>query len=167
MEYWFCKKCGHCCKHQYTPMELYGNEIELFPKEKFIPYIGYGDSKSNVNVLLYKLIGKRCPLYDDEVGCTIYENRPLMCRRFPFNKNPTHFQQHGYGLDNGCKNSPHGKNTKAVSAEYMEGIWPILKKVNDETAYITEKYYTSKLWMYKNFKWRLLTEKKLRKLFNK
>jgi len=166
MEYWFCKKCGHCCKYQFTPMELYKDEIDLFPKERFIPYIGYGDSKSNVTILLYKLIGKRCPLYDDEIGCTIYENRPLICKRFPFNKDPTNMQ-HGYGIDNGCRNSPHGQNAKALSGEQMDAVLPILKAVDDQTAYITSKYHTSKLWIYKNFKWRLFNHTKLKKLFNK
>lgn len=164
MEYWFCKKCGHCCKHQRTRMELYQDEIKLFPKGSFIPYIGYGDSKSNITVLLYKLIPSRCPLYNDEVGCTIYEERPIICKRFPFNNDPTN-TQHGLGLDNGCKNAPKGQGRKALSGEDMDAMLPIIKAVKEQSDYTTSKYYTSKLWIYKNFKWRLLTEQKVRRLF--
>jgi Fe-S-cluster containining protein len=160
---WFCKRCGSCCKHQNIPMELYRDEIKLFPKGKFIPHIGYGDSKSNVTVILYKLIGMRCPLYNDDVGCTIYEDRPTICRRFPFrsvNGNSNHI-----GCDTGCKNAPQGQQLKIFPAEDIEAIRSIIKEVEDQTAYIVGKYYTSKLWLYKNFKWRMLTQQKVERLY--
>jgi Fe-S-cluster containining protein len=147
-------------------MELYRDEIKLFPKGKFIPYVGYGDSKSNITILLYKLIGLRCPLYNDEVGCTIYEDRPIICKRFPFSGDPRN-SEHGLGLDNGCRNAPKGEDAKSVSGKDMDIMWPILKQVDEETKYMTEKYHTSKLWIYKNFKWRLLTQKKLDRLLNR
>ncbi len=165
MQEWFCKKCGHCCKHQYTRMELNKDEIELFPKNSYLPYIGYGDSKSNVTVLLYKLIPKRCPLYNDDIGCTIYEDRPIICRRFPFNKDPNN--PHGLGLDNGCKNAPQGQGMKIVTKENMEDVFPLIEKFNKQTEEMTKKFFTSKFWLCKNFKWRLITQKKLDRIFNK
>ena len=153
---WFCKKCGHCCKHQYTRMEIYHDEIHLFTKGSYIPYIGYGDSKSNVNTLIYKLIAKRCPLYDDDIGCTVYEDRPIICQKFPFSSD-----LNGLGLDNSCKNSPKGQDTKIITGETMQTMMPILKKVQDQSNIVAEKFYISKLWLYKNFKWKLITQKKL------
>jgi len=146
-------------------MEIYKDEIELFPKNSYLPYIGHGDSKSNVTVFLYKLIPKQCPLYDDDIGCTIYEDRPIICKRFPFNKDSNNPNE--LGLDNGCKNAPQGQDMKMVTAENMENMLPIFEEFNKQTEEMTEKFFTSKLWLYKNFKWRIITQKKLDRLFDK
>jgi len=147
MEFWKCKKCGRCCKNQ-KQLELYKNEIDYFPKNKIIPYMGIGDTKKDIEIILYKLISRRCPLYDDETGCTIYENRPDVCKRFPF--------IHG-SIDAACASCPkHGKKVLVSPKDAAMG--------NSGTNIYEEfsnGYMTSKIWLYKKFKWKHQTKDRL------
>ena len=164
-ERWFCKKCGHCCKHQHIRMDMHHTQIHLFPKKSYLPYLGYGDSKSDITVIEYKMIGKRCPLYDDNIGCTIYEDRPIICRKFPFASDPRN--PAGIGLDVGCKNSPKGEEVKGVSKEFMDSMQPIFEAGHKQFMEAIDKFETTKLWVYKNFKWRIVTKEKLEKMQRK
>ena len=38
-----------------------------------------------MNVIYFGMIAQKCPMYDN--GCTIYEDRPLVCRRYPLGNN--------------------------------------------------------------------------------
>lgn len=150
MEYWKCTKCGKCCTNQIQ-LELYKNEIDDFPKNRIIPYMGIGDTKDTIEIILFKLIGKRCPLYDEKVGCTIYENRPSICQRFPMNSG---------GIDKTCTSCPKDGKMIAVYPKDREMV-SIGNYVYKEVA---EGYKNSKIWLYKKFKWRHQSEEKLRKM---
>ena len=73
---WKCVACGHCCKTVKSLM-LSVDEAKLFPKHLLVPEIVSGD----MTILYYQIVADVCPLYKD--GCTIYENRPLICKCYP------------------------------------------------------------------------------------
>lgn len=86
-----CKRCGRCCIEQDV-VECSMRDVRVISKrfgmsskefvEKYamkrVAYKGLGQ--------FYQMSwdkGKTCPFYDGS-GCTIYEDRPDVCRRFPF-----------------------------------------------------------------------------------
>lgn len=141
MELWECIRCGKCCTNQYNNMDIFAEEVYLFPKNKIKPKLGYGDSKDSITIFLYNLISKRCPLYKDDIGCSVYENRPLICKMFPLGQG---------GLDKGCVNAPKDGEAKGVFPKDTEiiDIW------NQHAIELWKKPSKSKVWLYKNFKWR-------------
>lgn len=89
-----CKKCGNCCKEGGPA--LHNQDLELVRNGK-IPIrslitIRKGELAHNpltgmiqpVTVELVKIVGTGrhwdCCYYDDDLGCTIYEDRPCACR---------------------------------------------------------------------------------------
>jgi Fe-S-cluster containining protein len=75
-----CKKnCGECCKHFYPDV----TRLEAL-------YVAYGlikDNKVDWALSLFDEFEKEgkfdhCPFYNDEVHCSIYTIRPLICRLF-------------------------------------------------------------------------------------
>ncbi len=164
-EKWFCKKCGSCCETQYTRMHIFHTEIYLFPKGTYFKYAGYGDSISEIKPLFYKLINKKCPLYDANIGCTVYEDRPVLCRVFPIC-----FPQIMYGegppmsLDESCTNSPTKDTPKFLTAEYknsLKNTFTELCKQQDEMAM---RGKTTTLWIYQNFQWRAIPNEAVQSL---
>lgn len=158
---WECKKCGRCCKNQPGGIDLLPEEIKYFPKRSYKKHMGYGKTKSDITVTMYKLISKRCPLYDEKVGCTIYENRPRVCRSYPVTS-----AIRGTGIDVGCSNSPRDGNKKMVSEELMN-----MAIENDKiTIRLCKEVIESgsKIWVSRNFKWKLFNkEKRLKELVSK
>lgn len=92
-----CEHCGKCC------YELIGDrgggvgklgiyitpaETHLFPKEHLVPLYGIGTKGKSrprpKKVIAYQLDLNRCPHYDEKIGCKIYDQRPGICRSFPF-----------------------------------------------------------------------------------
>jgi len=142
-EIWKCNQCGNCCTNQIDGMDILQEEIHLFPKSSYEPHLGYGE-KSNITVFVWRLKGIRCPLYDDNDGCTIYENRPLICKQFPYTRS---------GLDDHCTNVFYDiayiptPDTLQIMDEFdkqsYRGIYSIIE----------DKMRTSKLWQYKHFSW--------------
>ena len=92
-----CKQCGLCCT-KLKPSEpgvpggllLTPEETAMFINDAgkdIIPTVCYTTSGDDVpHIIYYGMIAKRCPMYDWS-GCSIYENRPLVCRRYPLGKN--------------------------------------------------------------------------------
>ena len=60
-------------------------ERSLFPK-LVKPMFRYGLNYNELPgfVWMYQVDAMVCPHYDEEVGCKIYEKRPITCRGFPF-----------------------------------------------------------------------------------
>lgn len=94
-----CLSCGSCCRRilikdavdflQVVGLCLRPEERELFkhhPETIIHPYIGIKRrGQSKVNVLLYQMVSEPCPLLDQETNlCTIYDERPMICRAYPF-----------------------------------------------------------------------------------
>jgi len=97
-----CNRCGYCCSYFGKSKTLPVFEFEIFglikeAKKKGITLVFVPE-----NILLDKKSGKLfCMNYGMSVmpcpflaknkgvyGCSIYENRPLICRKFPLEKNP-------------------------------------------------------------------------------
>ena len=105
---WQCKNCGDCCKNLIEDNEpdsgigLFPWEIQYFPKQNIEPFLGFGPSKDEIKVLQYSMkSGKVCPNYTT-FGCKIYNDRPLLCRTYPFVFDP----KHGCQKLLSCKNIP-------------------------------------------------------------
>jgi len=143
---WECLKCGKCCYNQWAQMELFHDEIKYFPKKIIKPYLGSGYTKDSIEIVLFKLIPKKCPLYDEKNGCTIYENRPRICKTFPFIAN---------GIDKTC--SAYPKNGEKVRVSPLD----INKSDNRDmvrSMIINALKTKNKIWIYKKFKWRQWNE---------
>ena len=77
-----CTLCGNCCC-QLKP-EVYEKDVEALSKiEKITPknYIDSYCDKGDFGELFFKTIPCR---YLEGKKCSIYENRPKECRRFPY-----------------------------------------------------------------------------------
>ena len=93
-----CKQCGKCCSDfgdkKYLP--LYEWDVEILKEEaenkkislKIEPLKFFLDKKTGiVIVFLYGLMEEPCPFLED-LKCSIYEKRPLICRKFPLGYTP-------------------------------------------------------------------------------
>ncbi len=73
-----CKKCGKCCNHMYSYDTYTENEFKImqfiFPTYRRF-YIKGKDDEGN---LIFA-----CKLVDKNGLCTVYKNRPKMCRKYP------------------------------------------------------------------------------------
>jgi Fe-S-cluster containining protein len=104
-----CNKCGNCCKNLFDGIALNEPDLKYFRNAKIVPLMAWGKSPKKNTTVMWKLIETRCPNYDDDKGCTIYENRPMACRLFPIGQNmqdeiyldPTCLVigKHQYGID--------------------------------------------------------------------
>jgi Fe-S-cluster containining protein len=90
-----CTNCGACCKNLLEQKDLLGlrglylqkNETHLFPKDHVKPM--YAATKGKVRprpgeIFAYQLDLATCPHLNAENKCSIYNERPLICRSFPF-----------------------------------------------------------------------------------
>jgi len=150
---WNCKRCGSCCIKLPKRLQLLNDEVEFFPKYSYENYLAGGFSKSDLKPIVYKLKKKRCPMYDEKVGCTIYENRPIVCKAFPVIIN---------SLDGYCKNVKYEQGY-SVPSELIVYAEERSKKFALLINNIREN--NMKLWVYKNSKWRIGNKKDLLKLF--
>lgn len=91
-----CKQCGKCCLNLEPSVPgapggllLTPEEAKLFVGDKandIRPTVAYIQPDNQVTVIVcYGMVASKCPLYDN--GCTIYDDRPLVCRRYPLGNN--------------------------------------------------------------------------------
>ncbi|KKK84349.1 hypothetical protein LCGC14_2784280 [marine sediment metagenome] len=85
-----CLQCGRCCKdilkHAMGSLKgpyLSPEETALFPPHTVSPSIGRGFDIDHITVTRYQINQAHCPQLVEDNQCAIYENRPLVCRRFP------------------------------------------------------------------------------------
>lgn len=97
-----CQRCGYCCRDfggsKTLPVfefEIPGLKYQAKKKKSvlvFVPENIFLDKKSGqIFCLNYGLSNMPCPFLTKNqgvFGCSIYENRPLICRKFPLEKNP-------------------------------------------------------------------------------
>lgn len=78
-EYAPCKKgCAHCC---YMPTMIYAHEAEILGQATGIkPAPVPHRERSAVMADAVRQFGPPCPFLSKENSCTVYENRPLICR---------------------------------------------------------------------------------------
>lgn len=84
-----CLRCGECCRslmaRKWSGLTLFPWEKHLFTGSKVYPYLGYGKSLKSpkFRVFLYRYIDPVCEKLMDDV-CSIQEQKPLVCRSYPF-----------------------------------------------------------------------------------
>jgi len=82
-----CERCGECCSAyviQLTQKDL-DREPKLFDVSH--PIKSFEQVTRNPDGVYCRLVNtdnknRKCPLYEDSIGCTIYETRPDVCRDF-------------------------------------------------------------------------------------
>ena len=97
-----CNKCGACCKlavseYSYTQLKQRAMRGDKFSEDfisVFVPYESEEDAKA-ANTEYFELLNKlveedkiyyyHCPKIGKDNLCTIYENRPNICKDFPHN----------------------------------------------------------------------------------
>lgn len=100
---YLCKKCGTCC-HDIEEKELgYIKRIPLYPEEveklikiakerniefRVIEDLVFPDAENKkVYVVTYRILldneNQCCTFYDDKIGCTIHNIKPLACQAYP------------------------------------------------------------------------------------
>ena len=93
-----CNNCGYCCSNfgpagtlpvfHWEMKKLKAIAMEKNISLTFIPENVYYDSISKeIFFINYGMKNMPCPFLEDN-KCSIYENRPLICRSFPIGKNP-------------------------------------------------------------------------------
>ena len=82
-----CSKCGMCC-HIYTILltqEDLDREPKLIPVSRLLEQSDrnrHGLDKKCVRVVINGEKRRKCPFYKDDMGCSIYKNRPEICRNY-------------------------------------------------------------------------------------
>lgn len=65
-------------------LRVFSWEAPEFPRDRLDPLLCLADAqRDRLVALAYELDAAVCPNYDEAVGCTIYEDRPLVCRAYP------------------------------------------------------------------------------------
>ena len=93
-----CKQCGNCCidfgESGFLPLHPWEAEIlKKLADEKGVilnikPKGCFFDKKHNLAFFLqYGLYNNPCPFYINNL-CSIYDNRPLVCKSFPLSRDP-------------------------------------------------------------------------------
>lgn len=87
-----CGDChGHCCRGESGKVwidDLDVRKISNFLAINVIEFLHQFTSRDNNRLSLkerYEEGNYQCVFYDDQIqGCSVYEVRPVQCRRFPF-----------------------------------------------------------------------------------
>jgi len=91
----FCVKCGTCCR-MCNPIEC---EKEHFRKIAKSMKLSYKKLKKRTRSRAFKGIvkipGNPCPFLEGKNHCTIYELRPLICKKYPMAKTISSVIQNG------------------------------------------------------------------------
>lgn len=142
-----CLKCGTCCKNLLEELDgivggllLTADETKHFPYEMISPKMAIGVEKPE-KVIRYQLNVNDCPHIDEANNCRIYENRPLVCRAFPYD-------EEGFALK--CKVFSHVKEGEFYTTEYSAAEIDASSKLSRYFRNQEEKYRKkgSKKWEY-------------------
>lgn len=91
-----CQRCGKCCHNLVSEdkgitrgLTLLPNEVSLFKKENITPALGRGKTPGHPDFQIeaYQLAEEVCPQLKGRF-CTVYEDRPVSCKQFPFSLEP-------------------------------------------------------------------------------
>jgi Fe-S-cluster containining protein len=138
--YFKCVQCGNCC-HEDVPLEDFELETGLFPDTKTESLYSYSWTGKFIN----KKDGEPCPFMNLETKkCKIYEQRPLICRKYPFAENVARYWERNAfifyvdNLDNdrACKGYHIGK----MKITHLKPFVRNLKLCLRRTQYNAEKY---------------------------
>src|SRR3972149_8581906 len=143
-----CLKCGTCCKNLLEDFDdglrrglvLTAKETKLFPAEIISPKMAIGVNTPKI-ILQYQLNANNCPHINEKNECKIYNNRPLMCRAFPYESGT---------VSNKCKVFHDVKIGEPVDTEISYIEMEASEKLNRHTLNLFQKEYGNgmKLWEY-------------------
>ncbi|MEJ2279437.1 MAG: YkgJ family cysteine cluster protein [Candidatus Lokiarchaeota archaeon] len=136
-----CEQCGKCC---YDVEGGYNKRIPLYPQEvdklievaksREIPFQVVEDLvfpdilNKKILVLTYRILlnnpKKRCPFYEDDIGCTVHEIKPLSCQAYPLSIKQEDAFNFKISIDPYCKFvDKHYDIIKKSSKEMIERIF--------------------------------------------
>ncbi len=84
-----CAKCGNCCRKlgegEWTGISLFPWEKHLFPEDDVKPNLGLGEFPDDpgFRTVLYLYDNLGCVHLDGDL-CLIHDDRPIVCRSYPF-----------------------------------------------------------------------------------
>jgi hypothetical protein len=73
---WSCRQCGACCATKGMPLGPLVRDVD--GGVRFGP--GYTYTRADDGLLYLRKIGRRCALLGPDNRCTVYNDRPIMCR---------------------------------------------------------------------------------------
>lgn len=87
-----CKQCSHCCKDKPGVVYISKSELQALCKkvnltqEQFVKvYCRWVEQPDGAKKLsLRELSNYDCIFWQKGIGCTVYEERPVQCRTYPF-----------------------------------------------------------------------------------
>jgi Fe-S-cluster containining protein len=142
-----CLKCGTCCKNLLEDFDgllkglvLTGKETKLFPEETISPQMAIGVDSPKI-ILQYQMNANDCPHLTEKNECKIYNNRPLMCKAFPYESGT---------VSNKCKLFVNVKIGEPVDTEISNSEMEASEKLNRHTMNLFQKEFRRgmKLWEY-------------------
>ena len=84
-----CLRCASCCRSILESrsgigrgLPLTEKEASLFPENTISPKLAIGPRRPD-RVILHQLNMNVCPHVNSQNECSVYEERPLMCKSFP------------------------------------------------------------------------------------
>lgn len=113
----FCERCGSCCK---SPVRLVPEDVQNIAAFLKLPIKRFCDeyvsrTEDGYSCFKYHSKNEPCPFLINDKKCTIYSVRPIVCRTYPFNKEPSKIT-----ILSGCKAWENLVTFKALT-------WLILK----------------------------------------
>lgn len=120
-----CAKCGNCCKElgkgNWTGISLFPWETHLFPEDRVNPSLGLGGSPEDdgFRVILYLYDGDGCIHLDDD-WCLIHDQRPVICRSYPFRMSVRGKENRFYELAPECSAIQQWPPTASISERFDE-----------------------------------------------
>lgn len=123
-----CTQCGHCCRHDPGYVFLSERDVEqavrflsLSEKEFLEKYCTIVDIGFFKKVSLREKSNYDCIFWQDGVGCSIYEARPLQCRSYPFWPSVTESAESWAAEAKECPGMNQGpRHSKAQIQEWLD-----------------------------------------------
>lgn len=122
-----CKRCSSCCRYDAGYVYLSVLDIDRLAakleieKDNFIKvYCRWIENYHNNEILsLKEKANKDCIFWDD--GCTVYEERPLQCKLFPFWESILFSKENWKIAATGCPGMDSGKlHSREEIASFLE-----------------------------------------------
>ena len=83
-----CLRCGGCCSGFSGTVLVSAAEMTALAQRLGIPETDFRQRYTRVvgkeNISLIEKKNKDCIFFDEEIGCTVYPDRPRQCRTWPF-----------------------------------------------------------------------------------
>ncbi len=156
-----CKQCAKCCslleKEEWIGISLFPWEKHLFPEKDIIPSLGLGKHPDHpkFKTILYTYNASGC-IYLEEKTCNLYNQRPLICRSYPF-RLTRQGDKNVYVIAPECTAAQDWPEKKTIEQRYIE--MDAAELIGDHLS----RFYkaTEPRWRYKQEKgWNLIGRNK-------